>query len=197
MLEVANVAAFNKAVSDWLIETEDFVTRVFRGYTVRVFGMVVAETPQWHGTAAANWRYAINAPDTGFDDGYVVPNSVSIKDGRHGFAKLVSRLAKGSTEAMGEAAGHAADPSAVQLHDTVFITNSLIKATSDPEDNPLYVESIELGEVDLRQINEPGEMVKRTVQAYMGAFDVLDDGLAASWANSRMQPYQFMEYVLA
>jgi hypothetical protein len=92
--------------------------------------------------------------------------------------------------------GHAADPNEVTLDDTVYITNSLIKASDDPEDNPHYVESIELGEVDLRDINEPGEMVKRTVEAYMGGFDHIDDGLAATWANSKMQPYQFMEYVL-
>lgn len=196
MLAISNEAQFNAGLDRWLADTEDFLTRVFRGYSVRIFGMVVAETPQWEGTAAANWRYAINAPDTSYDAAFVVPGAVEPVSDAKG-TRMASRLMKGSEAAMSEAAALAADPKQLTLKDTVYITNSLIKASTADGDLPEYVEAIELGELDLRPINAPGEMISRTVSAYFGGFDVIDEGLAVTWAHSTMNPYQFQEYVLS
>jgi hypothetical protein len=173
MIRITNPIEFSNGLNAWFEETLHEVEAVFRGYTIKVFGFVALETPQYQGTVVMNWKYSVGSPEVGGGDPTLVTRA---RD------KGVDPLHKGEAEAIDYAAGqNSSKPDEVKFDDglslpAVYIVNAL---TDD------YVARIESSpDGFLRPVNLPGHMLERAANLYG---DVqIDSNYASRLQRARM-----------
>lgn len=151
MFKVGNATEIARILDTVVDGIEEEVTDVFRGYCVALFHNLVAETPQWSGNAAANWRLSVGTPDTSEDSLLLAESKFAGKSG------VVHE--KGDPKALRIAAeennGRDQD---ISLFTPVYISNSSQSLSGES-----YIMQLETNPNDfLRDVNEPGHMVERT-----------------------------------
>jgi hypothetical protein len=135
-------------------ELEQELTEVARGLTVRAFDSLLSRTPQFLGQMVASWTYSLNTPR--FENRWQLAYAAQLErvEERDSFQGLW----KGHPVAISIAnAANAGNDAAFKLGDTVWFANGV-----DHGEGP-YSEDVEVGNVQLRAVNLPGEPARRTM----------------------------------
>jgi len=163
---------FKSAVKKAKAELRKEVTDVFKGYVTVAFNMLVDETPQWTGNAAAQWNIGVNRLDMSTSSLFVEDKS-EISDlfssdkrvSEAGFSK--DPKYKAHPTAVNEAKDRNSEKvSQIALDKVIFLSNNAEDVLEGA-----YADKLEENTNNyLRRVNRPGHMVMRTI----------------SWFNSRM-----------
>jgi hypothetical protein len=173
MIRITNPIEFANGLNTWFEETAREVEAVFRGYTIKVFGFIALETPQYQGTVVMNWKYGVGSASVGAGDSTLVTRARG---------KDVDPLQKGEAAAIEYAAGqNSSRPDEVKFDGalnlpSVYIVNAL---TDD------YVGRMESSpESFLRDVNLPGHMLERAANLYGDV--TIDSNYASRLKTARM-----------
>lgn len=169
------------------------VLEIFRGFVTVAYINVVENTPQWTGHATAQWNIGVNFMDMSYSSLYEVQNaelSAEVRregerGGLHSVAKQVGDL-EAITEAKQRQTGEIEQ---VQLNSIIFISNnveSLLKESyaSKLEENPNRY---------LRDVNEGGHMVARTIEWFNSRLALVDPVARVQLAKVRLSASGIME----
>lgn len=130
-------------------ELEQECTEIVRGITVEIFNHTLHMSPQYFGRYVSSWTYKVGSPDfwTNPEFNYFIEDTGGIPIGR-----------KGDPEAIFSAVLHnAGREREFKLGDTVYISNGV-----DHGEGP-YAEAIEDGTISLRDVNQPGRPLGRSI----------------------------------
>lgn len=138
-------------------ELERDLTAVARGITIEAWNLVLKQTPQFYGRAAASWTYSINEPVFMDRSRLVEPSSNTghyRTDPDEG--DVFTGRSKGDPEAIGIAnLGSMGNETSFRLGDTIYFANGV-----DHGEGP-YAADLESVSIFLRSVNQPGRMVSR------------------------------------
>lgn len=123
------------------MQTENYVSTEFAKWTVKIFRDLVQNTPQWSGDTAANWRYAVGAPDGSYtqvpDKAIMWPLPDSFKNGTD------DPFQRGAWRAVQTALERQALVPAPRYDQKVFFSNNTPVAP-DLESNSVYIRPVNL-----------------------------------------------------
>jgi hypothetical protein len=175
MLSLGNVAGFTEGLDRWMEAVEEEANQALRGLAAYAFHRILWQTPQWYGTAAANWKIGVNKINEDYDSDLfrsTVKSSAEAKQKGHPEA-ITYALAYNSGILAGAKVG-----------DTIFISNSLVSAPGEYKKpggginvtpgGEEYVWRLEWNRAGfLRPENEPGHMVEHAARDVADHFGVL------------------------
>lgn len=169
--------SFLLGIQKWHQETALEAIQVYRGVAVTLFNYVTYETPQWTGSAAANWNISAGAPDFSVDLSLKMSNTS--ERASKGSARNLSRTRFGSPVAQ------KGDERAIQLAASrnagkfaglvtfapIFLVNAAKGLQGDAyarllEENPNNY---------LRPENEPGHMLANAYAAVSMKFALISE----------------------
>lgn len=147
-VDTSGVEAFRRELKLEMARLDREISKVYVGWTRRIFTELVQGSPQWSGNMTANWKFSVGQPD-------------------YSYAEIFDKAPPGShgrlrTANWGAGAFQAGHPSAVNAalsgmwavkigswRDKVFMTNST------PMENSLFAlqDAIRLGVIRLRPVN--------------------------------------------
>lgn len=163
-LQATGMQEFIKEVDTFSLTMRPKIMEVLRGLSFSILHYLVDNTPQWSGNAVYNWNWSVGSED------FSVDNSLSVINQDHG----------GTPE--------------FKIHDTFAILANLHRqaganATVIPFGVPIYISNAArdydfnayIARVEanpgeyLREINEGGHMVQKTVDFFSGGSLLLTD----------------------
>jgi len=158
----------SKARASLEVELED----IYKGFVVVAYNMILDETPQWTGHAAAQWNIGRNHIDVSRSHRYLKDRlsvSQSARDKTTGDTALKH---KGDMEAIDEAKRRQSGAvSQIKLADVIFISNNVEDLLTGG-----YAQKLEENPNSyLREANDPGHMVMRTVEWFNSRLLVLSE----------------------
>jgi hypothetical protein len=172
VVSAAEKLRFKGAIKKAKAELRQEVTDVFKGYVTVAFNMLVDETPQWTGHAAAQWNIGVNRLDMSTSSLFAADRaeiSGIFNSGKKVSGELISKKLKYKAHptAVNEARERNSDKVLqIALDKVIFLSNNAVDTIEGA-----YAQKLEENPGNyLRRVNRPGHMVMRTV----------------SWFNSRM-----------
>ena len=168
------------------------VLDIFRGFVVVAYDSVVDKTPQWTGHAAAQWNIGINHVDMSTSSLYAIQNltvSEGVRD-RNRVNGLPQAKSKGDPAAIAEAKRRqTGNVEQIKLDDIIFISNNVESLL-----NEAYADKLERNPNSyLREVNEPGHMVARTVEWFNSRVAILDPSMRARFKMAKLSDSGIME----
>lgn len=170
---------FEYGIDLWMRQTRQLTVDVFRALVKDAFYRLLRNTPQWSGTAVANWKVSIGTPDLSFDPGLgerITFTDVVIGDQSYGI-RYEGVQQKGSERWMRYARSQARPIiDSIHYRDRVYITNgtmgdvdiwSLGEHEHEGERNFPYLAAMhQQGNYwyqNLRSVNKPFETVEESI----------------------------------
>ncbi len=141
-------------------EINDEALEVYKGFVRVAYSIVVDETPQWTGHAAAQWNIGVSYLDVTRSHLYLKDHlemSKAVRDRRPG---PIGPKKKGHHDAVDEAKRRqAGQVEQIKLDDIIFISNNVEDLLTGA-----YAQKLEENPNNyLRLKNQPGHMVARTI----------------------------------
>lgn len=170
-----NLAEFRAGFNKWLKQQEAAAVQVYRGLAATCFAYVVEETPEYTGESVANWTLRVGSPELKTTSGIKMGRAVRRQGGRvdpvwnKPGTSLLPMIAEGSggnpkALRIAREALRRGFREITSLDQTVWLAN----ATSFDHGN-FAVGALEEPPAGwLREVNQPGHMMKRAV-SYMGS----------------------------
>ena len=145
----AGLNEFNAAVRGWFDAVEKAAEDAAVGLATKVFEKALAESPQYSGSYAANWKMSYGSIDTSFEFDPL---------GTKGSGPIYQR---GSGPAQGYARAHGMkSPGGFKLGQSIFVSNSTVSKSSDPRYSDVNLAwQIEQGYIRFRPVNEGADHV--------------------------------------
>lgn len=148
-----NAGSFAKQIDAEIAAMGEMLDGVARGIAVTAYGVVLEETPQWSGNAAANWNFSLGSPDESVD--HTFKHDLEHSTAPHALRYSMEAKSKGDPEAIQYAVQkNAGKESNVSFGSPVYITNNATNLSGES-----YIHMLELNPNNfLRPENEPGHM---------------------------------------
>ena len=145
----AGLNEFNAAVRGWFDAVEKAAEDAAVGLATKVFEKALAESPQYSGSYAGNWKLSYGSIDTSFEFDPL---------GTKGSGPIYQR---GSGPAQGYAHAHGMkSPGGFKLGQSIFVSNSTVSKSSDPRYSDVNLAwQIEQGYIRFRPVNEGADHV--------------------------------------
>ena len=145
----AGLNEFNAAVRGWFDAVEKAAEDAAVGLATKVFEKALAESPQYSGSYAGNWKLSYGSIDTSFEFDPL---------GTKGSGPIYQR---GSGPAQGYARAHGMkSPGGFKLGQSIFVSNSTVSKSSDPRYSDVNLAwQIEQGYIRFRPVNEGADHV--------------------------------------
>ena len=145
----AGLNEFNAAVRGWFDAVEKAAEDAAVGLATKVFEKALAESPQYSGSYAGNWKLSYGSIDTSFEFDPL---------GTKGGGPVYQR---GSGPAQGYARAHGMkSPGGFKLGQSIFVSNSTVSKSSDPRYSDVNLAwQIEQGYIRFRPVNEGADHV--------------------------------------
>ena len=179
------------------VELNAEVTDIYRGFVAVAYDSVLEETPQWTGHAAAQWNIGIEHIDMSTSNLYAEENLAVSKHIRAGVPMdddsgdfLSSAKAAGDPAAIEEAKHRqGSNLEEILLTDVIYISNNVENML-----NEAYASKLEENPNNyLREVNEPGHMIARTVEWFNSRLAVIDMASRARLRVARLSDSGIME----
>lgn len=167
------------------------VLDVFRGFVVVAYDSVVDKTPQWTGHATAQWNIGINYIDVSRSHLYLKENlAVEKAVTRESDKEYEPTKSAGDPEAIAEAKQRQTGiVEQIKLDDIIFISNNVESLLTGA-----YATKLEANPNNyLRDVNEPGHMVARTVEWFNSRVAMLDPATRLKFKMARLSDSGIME----
>ena len=145
----AGLNELNAAVRGWFDAVEKAAEDAAVGLATKVFEKALAESPQYSGSYAGNWKLSYGSIDTSFEFDPL---------GTKGSGPIYQR---GSGPAQGYAHAHGMkSPGGFKLGQSIFVSNSTVSKSSDPRYSDVNLAwQIEQGYIRFRPVNEGADHV--------------------------------------
>lgn len=195
MVSAAEKRRFKSAVKKVKTELRQEVTDVFKGYVTVAFNMLVDETPQWTGHAAAQWNIGVDRLD--------MSTSSLFAEDRAEISRLFNSGKKVSGESISKPLKHKSHPAAVNeakernsdkvlqiaLDKVIFLSNNAVDTIEGA-----YAQKLEENPNNyLRRVNRPGHMVMRTVSWFESRMAMLSEAQQKQFAIAKLSDSGVME----
>jgi len=196
-VSAAEKLRFKRAVKVTKAKLRKEMTDVFKGYVTVAFNMLVDETPQWTGHAAAQWNIGVNMLDMSksslFIDDRVGISDIFDDDGPVSETKLSKQIkCKAHPTAVDEAKKRNSDKVLqIALDKVIFLSNN-----AEDLFEGSYVEMLEENPNNyLRRVNRPGHMVMRTVGWFNSRMAILSEAQQRQLVIAKLSDSGIMELI--
>lgn len=145
--------SFGKQIDAEIEKMDLMLNGVMRGLAITAFGVLLEETPQWSGNAAANWNFSIGSPD--LSTNHKFKRDLDKSNAPISLAASMEAKSKGDPEAIIFAIRqNAGREVGITYRTPVFLSNSAENLSGES-----YIHMLELNPNNfLRAENAPGHM---------------------------------------
>lgn len=173
-----SLAKFEAGLAAWEAKVTKHINDVYRGLAISLFNYAAWETPQWTGSAAANWNIQVGAPSS--------ETTMELKRSNVSIRGMMTSDRQRSRNKYGTPVTQKGDPravavavrrnsgklAAVHMSIPIYITNAAKDFTGEA-----YIKMLEANPNSyLRPVNEPGHMVARGVAKASARFARITPG---------------------
>lgn len=149
MFKLVGVDKFIAGIEQWKKEVQEEAQQVHRGIAVEAFYHMLYETPQWTGSAVANWNFSVGSPNDSVD--------TSLKREFEDLVWDAEPFQKNHPRAIARAVqNNAGKDEILEGFPSYFLSNA-----AENLDGESYIDMLETNPNGfLRSVNDPGHMVE-------------------------------------
>ena len=167
----------NMGVDLWMQKVKNMTAAEYRSFVWAVFLRILKETPQFSGTAVANWNISINGPNYDYDptlgDELDPFTGLAYEKGHPRWIEVAKRRNTPIVWGPGGGPQKGYKPGGLSYRDKVYITNSVRGDSDDGKSLEAYMESLQdpgYAARKLRDVNKPYETAQESVIVIAGQF---------------------------